>query len=76
MTYNAPSPGLATLDMTDITVPTGTNVSIQYQTLPLAYTLASYSGSTPILNTGSVVAHSALSRNTVTMHTGSLALSG
>ncbi len=53
-----------------------TNVTIQYQTFPLAYTIASYSGSTPVLDTGSVIAHDTVSVNTVTMHTGGLALSG
>lgn len=76
MTYDMPSPGFATIDITDITVPTNTDVSIQYETIPLAYDIASYSGSTPILNTGSVVPHNDLSRNTVTMHTGTLALVG
>ena len=71
-----PSPGLTTIDITDITVPTGTDVSILYETIPLAYTIASYSGSTPILNSGSIVPHDDLSRNTVTMHTGALALVG
>lgn len=74
ITYDSPSPGLATLDITDVTVPTGTDISIVYETLPLAYDMSSYSGSTPVLDSGSVIPHHDLSRNTVTMHTGALAL--
>jgi hypothetical protein len=36
----------------------------------------SYSGGIPLLDTGSIIHHGDLSRNTVTMHTGSLAVSG
>lgn len=36
----------------------------------------SYSGGMPLLDTGSIIHHGDLSPNTVTMHTGSLALSG
>lgn len=50
-TYDAPLVGQTTLDIADITVATNTNVSISYQTLPLAYTIANYTGNMPILNT-------------------------
>lgn len=70
VTYNAPGSGQATLDITDVTVPTNTDITIQYQSLPLAYTLSSYSGSTPILDTGTPLPHTDPSINTVTMHTG------
>lgn len=76
VTYDAPAPGQVTLDIVDITVPTGTNVQIQYQTLPVAYGISSYSGMTPILDTGSVVPHNDSSPNTVLMHTGASALVG
>lgn len=76
VTYDAPTLGQATLDITDIAVPMNTDVTIQYQTLPLAYTIESYSGSSPVLDTGSVIAHDAVSVNTVSMHTGGLTLSG
>ena len=76
VTYDAPAPGQVTLDIVDITVPTGTNVQIQYQTLPVAYGISSYSGTTPILDTGSVVPHNDSSPNTVLMHTGASALVG
>lgn len=76
VTYDAPTSGQATLDFTDISVPTGSDITIQYETLILAYDITNYSGSTHILNTSSVIPHRDPSPNTVTMHTGSLALSG
>lgn len=76
VTYDAPTSGQATLDFTDIFVPTGSDITIQYETLVLAYDITNYSGSTHILNTSSVIPHRDPSPNTVTMHTGALALSG
>ena len=65
-----------TIDLTDISVPTGSDISIMYETIPLAYDAVSYSAGLPILDTGSVIPHRDPSPNTVTMHTGGLALSG
>jgi uncharacterized repeat protein (TIGR01451 family)/fimbrial isopeptide formation D2 family protein len=76
ITYDSPNPGEVTIDLTDIFVPTGSDITITYETIPLAYDASSYSLGIPVLNTGSVVPHRDPSPNTVTMHTGSLALSG
>ena len=65
--YNAPNNWEVTLDLSWITVPINTDLEIKYKTLALAYDINSYSWSTILLNTWSIVQDRDSSINTVTM---------
>lgn len=64
--YDNPSAGLVTLTISNIDVPLGWVVDIQYETLALAYEAASYSGTTVLLNTWALINDQTISTNTAT----------
>ena len=62
--YDTPSAGQVTLTISNIDVPTGWVVDIQYETLWLAFEASSYSGSTVLLNTNAIINDQTPSVNT------------
>jgi len=68
VTYDSPNPWEVTLDMSDIDVPTGTNLQIEYTTLGLSHLATWYSSTgVVILDPLSPVDDSTPTSNTVTM---------
>jgi len=65
VSYNTPNNWEVTLDLSNITVATWTDLEIQYETLALAYPINSYSGSNILLNTGSYISDRTSSINKV-----------
>ena len=63
--YNSPNPWETTLYMSWITVWVWTDLEIKYETLSLAFPISSYSGTTILLDTGSVIADRTPSENKV-----------
>jgi len=63
--YNSPNPWETTLYMSWIDVPVWTDLKIKYETLSLAFPISSYSWTSILLDTGSVIADWTFSENKV-----------
>jgi fimbrial isopeptide formation D2 family protein len=65
--YNTPVNGQVTLILSDIDVPTGSALDIEYETLALAYDIQQYVGTGIILDTKSHITNNSPSENTITL---------